>query len=94
MHLEIVTPESKVFTGEAVSVQLPGTEGLFQVLNNHAAIISTLAKGSVKIEFSTAQDVKKINKQLKLDASNKIATLEIGGGVVEMLNNKLIILAD
>jgi F0F1-type ATP synthase epsilon subunit len=64
------------------------------VLNNHAAIISTLAKGSVKIEFSTAQDVKKINKQLKLDASNKIATLEIGGGVVEMLNNKLIILAD
>jgi F-type H+-transporting ATPase subunit epsilon len=94
MHLEIVTPESKVFAGEAVSVQLPGTEGLFQVLNNHAAIISTLAKGSVKIEFSTAQDVKKINKQLKLDASNKIATLEIGGGVVEMLNNKLIILAD
>jgi len=94
MHLEIVTPESKVFTGEAVSVQLPGTEGLFQVLNNHAAIISTLDKGSVKIEFSAAQDVKKINKQLKLDASKKIATFEIGGGVVEMLNNKLIILAD
>lgn len=94
MHLEIVTPESKVFTGEAVSVQLPGTEGLFQVLNNHAAIISTLEEGSVKIEFSTAQDVKKINKQLKLDASKKIATFEIGGGVVEMLNNKLIILAD
>ncbi len=94
MHLEIVTPESKVFTGEAVSVQLPGTEGLFQVLNNHAAIISTLDKGSVKIEFSTTQDVKKINKQLKLDASKKIATFEIGGGVVEMLNNKLIILAD
>ena len=94
MHLEIVTPESKVFTGEAVSVQLPGTEGLFQVLNNHAAIISTLDKGSVKIEFSTALDAKKINKQLKLDTSNKIATFEIGGGVVEMLNNKLIILAD
>jgi F-type H+-transporting ATPase subunit epsilon len=94
MHLEIVTPESKIFTGEAVSVQLPGTEGLFQVLNNHAAIISTLDKGSVKIEFSTAQDVKKINKQLKLDATKKTATYEIGGGVVEMLNNKLIILAD
>ena len=94
MHLEIVTPESKIFTGEAVSVQLPGTEGLFQVLNNHAAIIYTLDKGSVKIEFSTAQDVKKINKQLKLDASKKIATYEIGGGVVEMLSNKLIILAD
>ncbi len=94
MHLEIVTPESKIFTGEAVSVQLPGTEGLFQVLNNHAAIISTLDKGSVKIEFSTVQDVKKINKQLKLDASKKIATYEIGGGVVEMLSNKLIILAD
>ena len=94
MHLEIVTPESKIFTGEAVSVQLPGTEGLFQVLNNHAAIISTLDKGSVKIEFSTVQDVKKINKQLKLDASKKIATYEIGGVVVEMLSNKLIILAD
>ena len=63
MHLEIVTPEHKVFSGEVVSVQLPGNEGLFQVLNNHAPIISTLTKGSVKVEFSTVQVPKKMNKE-------------------------------
>ncbi len=94
MHLEIVTPEHKVFSGEVVSVQLPGNEGLFQVLNNHAPIISTLTKGSVKVEFSTVQVPKKMNKSFVFEPSNKVAQLEINGGVVEMLNNKLMILAD
>ena len=44
MHLEIITPESKIFSGEAEAVQFPGIDGLFQVLNNHAPIISALGK--------------------------------------------------
>ena len=50
MTLEIVTPDKKVFDGEAKYVQLPGKEGLFGILNNHAPIISTLTKGKVKVE--------------------------------------------
>ncbi|MGB2371970.1 MAG: FoF1 ATP synthase subunit delta/epsilon, partial [Flavobacteriales bacterium] len=45
MLLELITPEKKVFQGEVNSVQLPGTNGKFEVLNNHAPIISTLTKG-------------------------------------------------
>ena len=49
MLLEIITPEKKVFQGEVNSVQLPGTNGKFEVLNNHAPIISTLIKGHVRV---------------------------------------------
>jgi F-type H+-transporting ATPase subunit epsilon len=42
MHLEIVTPEKKVFSGEIKLIQVPGSKGQFEVLRNHAAIISTL----------------------------------------------------
>jgi F-type H+-transporting ATPase subunit epsilon len=49
MHLEIITPDSKVFEGEASSVQFPGTDGLFEVLDNHAAMISALGQGEVRI---------------------------------------------
>ena len=47
MYLEIVTPDKKVFEGEVLSVSFPGTDGSFQVLNNHAPLVSTLAKGTV-----------------------------------------------
>jgi F-type H+-transporting ATPase subunit epsilon len=50
MYLEIVTPEQKVFEGEVKGVQVPGTKGSFEVLDNHAAIVSTLDKGIVKID--------------------------------------------
>jgi len=45
MKLEVITPEANLFAGEAVSVSLPGVDGFFQVLNNHAPIISTLKAG-------------------------------------------------
>ncbi|MBL7930219.1 MAG: ATP synthase F1 subunit epsilon [Bacteroidia bacterium] len=76
MILEIISPEKKLFSGEAGSVTVPGSNGLFQVLNNHAPIISTLKKGTVKVE--TAEGEK---------------SFEINGGVVEVLNNKVIVLA-
>ena len=78
MLLEIITPEKKVFQGEVNSVQLPGTNGKFEVLNNHAPIISTLIKGHVRV----------------IDDNNNVELFEINGGVIEMQNNKIIVLAE
>ena len=88
MQLEIVSPEKTIFSGEAKSVYLPGSEGHFQVLNNHAPIVSTLKKGEILIDGVDNQ------KSDFLDFSNGKASLEIKSGVVEMKKNKLIILVD
>ena len=50
MQLDILTPEGQVYTGEADLVQLPGVDGLFEVLKNHAPLIAALAEGSIKVE--------------------------------------------
>ena len=47
MHLEILSPEEKIFSGEVDSVIFPGSEGQFQVLNNHAPIVSSLSSGKI-----------------------------------------------
>ena len=78
MLLEIITPEDKLFAGEVTSVKFPGTDGEFGVLNNHAPIISTLTKGSIQVT----------------DSNNESKSFEINGGVIEMQNNKIIVLAD
>jgi len=52
MHLDIITPEKKLFSGEVTSVKVPGTMGEFQVLKNHAPIISSLGKGKVTVKSS------------------------------------------
>ena len=77
MHLEIITPDKKVFAGEANAVTLPGSEGQFQVLNRHAPLVSTLGKGDVVVEAGGV-------KQSYL----------IDGGVVEVLNNQVLVLAE
>ncbi len=77
MHLEIVTPEKKVFDGEVSSATFPGKDGSFQVLNDHAPIISTLLEGVVKYKNNEGE-----------------TTLNISGGVVEVLKNKVVLLAD
>ena len=78
MYLEIITPEKKVFSGDVNAVKLPGADGSFGILNNHAPIIATLKKGTVKVT----------------DSSSKIENFEINGGVVEVLNNKITVLAE
>ena len=78
MLLEIITPETKLFEGEINSVKLPGTDGEFGILNNHAPIISTLTKGSIVV----------------IDNNNESQNFNINGGVIEMQNNKIIVLAD
>ncbi|MDA3954552.1 MAG: ATP synthase F1 subunit epsilon [Bacteroidales bacterium] len=61
MHLEIITPDKKVFSGEIDSVQVPGSKGSFAVLKYHAPIISTLEKGRVKIVERGAETFFEIN---------------------------------
>jgi len=78
MFLEIVTPEEKLFAGEVKLVQLPGSKGSFEMLRNHAPIISTLESGSIKI--------------VTLDGKEQ--TFEVKGGVIEGSNNKIIVLAE
>lgn len=95
MHLEIITPESKVFTGEVTAVQFPGLDGAFQVLESHAAIISALSKGVVKVDLTEAFENTKNNDFIEVDTKNqKVIRIDIKGGVMEMLNNKIIVLAE
>lgn len=77
MYLEILTPEKKVFEGDVKIVTFPGTDGSFQVMDNHAPLISLLKEGTVVYKG------KDLNQNLN-----------ITGGVVEVLNNKVILLAD
>lgn len=76
MLLEIYTPDKKVFEGQVDSATFPGSKGAFQVLNNHAALISTLDQGKVIYK-----------------SKNEVREIIIDGGVVEVLNNKVILLA-
>lgn len=95
MYLEIITPESKVFSGEVDAVQLPGLDGSFQVLKGHAPIISALSAGSVKIDLQAAYEVtEKTSELISVDSNAKIIRVGIKGGVIEMLNDKIIVLAE
>ncbi len=96
MYLEIITPEHKIFENEADAVQLPGKDGLFQVLDNHAPMISTLKKGTVKIDIPDSyKKYNNLSSKIEPDKSNdRVLRLEIDGGVVEVQNNKVIVLAD
>jgi len=78
MFLEIVTPDQKIFSGEVRLVKVPGSSGSFEVLKNHAPIISTLQKGIVKV----------------IDFDDKEHLFEIDKGVIEVNKNKIILLAE
>ena len=93
MKLEIITPESTVFSGEAKSVSLPGLDGVFQVLNNHAPIISALKKGNLVVELEGPLLEAQKNDMIVIDSSDKIS-VAINGGVTELNKNKLIVLAE
>jgi F-type H+-transporting ATPase subunit epsilon len=96
MKLEVITPEKKLFEGEVKAVQFPGINGSFQLLENHAPIISALGKGKIKIDLDTTSAELKVmaNEVEKDDASDKVIRLMIKGGVVECRNNKVIVLAE
>ena len=91
MYLEIVTPEASLVSGEVVSVTVPGINGPFQMLNNHAAIVSLLQKG--KVIFNGDLNITEgfEDRFTKEDGS---WTMQINGGAMEMKDNKVIVLAD
>ena len=91
MFIEIVSPEKTIYTGDVSSVFLPGTEGFFQVLDNHAPIVSTLKKGTIELKGEFNSD---LSQNLNLKNGSSKASLDIESGVIEMRNNKLIILVD
>lgn len=77
MTIEILSPEKLIYKGRAESVQLPGKEGSFGILENHAPIIATLQAGQVRVVH---EDEEKF--------------FDITGGVVEVLQNRVIVLSD
>lgn len=78
MTLEILTPESKVFSGDVYGVQLPGISGLFELLDKHAPMVSALKDGKLKI----------------LKDKNASSSYKIKSGFVEVLNNKVTVLVE
>jgi len=78
MQLDILTPERKVYSGEVYGVQLPGVQGSFEILQNHAAMVAALGEGKMKV----------------LKDKNNSETYQISGGFVETLNNKTTVLLE
>lgn len=79
MKLSIITPDNTLYTGDNVYlVQLPGIDGSFEVMNNHAPLISVLKQGKIKVEVKGDTPV----------------FFEVNGGVIEVLENHVLILAE
>ena len=91
MYLEIVTPEASIVSGEVESVTVPGMNGSFQMLNNHAAVVSLLIEGTVKFKGNPTIAA---GFEEKFTQNDGQWSMKIDGGTVEMNNNKVIVLAD
>ncbi len=91
MFLEIVTPEATLFSGEVESVAVPGVNGEFQMLKDHAPVISLLKEGFVKIygDIELEEEVEE-----KFEKKSKATWLQINSGTIELKGNKIIVLAD
>jgi len=92
MYLEIVTPESSIFQGDVESVTVPGVDGEFQMLNNHAAIVSLLKEGKIRVRGDFTIDEAFEIFFTKGDKNS--VELSIKSGTIELNNNKIIILVD
>jgi F-type H+-transporting ATPase subunit epsilon len=77
LQLDIITPDEHVYSGEITEITVPGMDGSFQVLYNHAPIISTLAEGPIVIK-----------------SADGVRNFTANGGVIEVLNNKVIVLVE
>ena len=78
MKLEVISPDKRLFKGKINLVQVPGSKGSFEVLRNHASIISSLDTGIVRI----------------VDENNLETNIDIISGVIEVNQNKIVILAE
>jgi len=97
MYLEIVTPEAILFSSEIDSLSVPGVDGEFQMLNNHAPVVSNLKEGTIKVHVHSQSNLELNDLHGKLipdETDDKILTLFINSGTLELNDNKAIILAD
>ena len=78
MLVDIITPDAKLFSGDILSIELPGTDGSFEILNSHAPIISTLVAGTITVSLN----------------NGKTESFEVSGGVIETQKNTIIVLVD
>lgn len=75
MQVDIITPDSTLFSGEAESITLPGSAGNFQILNNHAPIVSSLSKGNVVVKSAKGVDTIAISGGVVEASNNKVIVL-------------------
>lgn len=92
MNLEIVTPEATLLNSEVDVVSVPGIDGAFQMLNNHAPIVSILVEGNVVFKGANVQIEEEFEG--RFTESKGEYTLPIASGTIEMKGNKVVILAD
>ena len=78
MTLEILTPDKKVYEGEATSVTLPGTLGFFEILNHHAPIISTVEDGKLTVRGAGKEEIFMIQGGVVEASNNKVIVLVEG----------------
>ncbi len=87
MYLEIISPERIIYSGEVSSVAVPGVQGEFEMLNNHAAIVSSLKKGHIKIYGNIKLD--EAIKDMFEKGPERGFFLPINSGTVELKDNKV-----
>lgn len=78
MNLDIITPDKKVFSGDISLIKVPGLTGSFEVMENHAPIVSTLSAGEIKI----------------ITADGKESFYNVSGGIIEVLKNNVSVLIE
>ncbi len=78
MYLEIITPEKLLFAGDITIIKLPGVSGSFEIMKNHAPIISTLMQGKIKVK----------------ETSGVVSYFEVKRGLVEVSNNAVKVLVE
>jgi F-type H+-transporting ATPase subunit epsilon len=96
MLLEVITPDQVLFRGNVSHVVLPGLDGSFGVLSNHAPMISALTKGEMKVEQILEENKSdEFDGKYNVEFKNEAAfNFEINGGIIEVKDNKIIVLAE
>ena len=97
MTISVLTPDRTIFTGNITAVALPGVEGSFQLLENHAPLVSALSAGSVTLQtgggayrYFDAEEKRMTEDQ----SGSRSMTFTIDRGFVEVLNNEVNLLVE
>ncbi|MFC6268836.1 FoF1 ATP synthase subunit delta/epsilon [Frigoriflavimonas asaccharolytica] len=93
MNIKILTPEHVIFEGEVKSVLLPGKNGDFQIMKDHAAIVASLVGGDIKLYTNSIDE--QFSKNFKKESEKEsVFSFKVKSGVIEFAGNKGIILAE